>query len=66
MGLGSKFLATLVILAGTAVFTAFIFLNPPFQSFFWALVGRNILYASIGIITVYASVIALASWLWNR
>jgi hypothetical protein len=66
MGLGSKIVATLVILGGTIVFTDLIFLNPAFRSTFWLLVNGNFLYASVGIIAVYASIIALANWLWNR
>ena len=66
MGLGSKILATVVILVGTAVFTALLFLSPTFRSVFWLLVRQNIMYASIGVIMIYASVIAFASWLWNR
>ena len=65
MGLLSRILAALVALIGTSLFIALLVLNTGFRTSFWNLTGQNILYTGVGLIAVFASIIALSNWLWN-
>jgi len=66
MGLGSKVLASIAVISGTLGFFLLLFLEPAVRSIFWQIVGQNILFASVGVISVSAAVIALGHWLWHR
>jgi hypothetical protein len=66
MGFGSKFLAAFIGLGGAIAFPYLIFMSQGFRTFYWDLVGQNIMYASIGAIATFSFIIALASFLWNK
>jgi hypothetical protein len=65
MGLLSRVIAALVGLAGTSVFISLLVLDPGFRMSFWNLTGENMLYTGVGLIAVFASIIALSNWLWT-
>lgn len=65
MALGSKILAALAVLVGS-VLSIFIFVHPPLRSMYWDAAGENVLNASIGLVVIFASVIAVGNWLWTR
>jgi len=66
MSAGSKILAALIVLIGTISFLALLSMNNGFRGFFWQVMSKNILYASVGAITIFAVIIAIGSWLWKR
>ncbi len=65
MAEGSKVLAAVVALVGVPL-PVFILLLPSLRTLFWEAVGRDVLNASVGVIVIFAVVIAISSWLWKR
>jgi hypothetical protein len=62
----SKFIASITVI-GSIIALSFLFVeNESFRVFYWKLVGQNVMYASLGAITMFASIIAVGSLLWNR
>jgi hypothetical protein len=62
----SKFIAAIIVI-GSIIAVLFLFSeNESFRVFYWKLVGQDVMFASIGAITVFASIIAVGSLLWNR
>ncbi|MGH9992554.1 MAG: hypothetical protein ACREAZ_07920 [Nitrososphaera sp.] len=65
MAEGSKIIAAVVALVGVPL-PVFMLLVPSIRTLFWEAVGRDVLNASLGLIVVFAVVIAISSWLWKR
>jgi len=65
MAEGSKILAAVVALVGVPL-PVFLLALPSIRVLFWEAVGRDVLNASVGLIVIFAVVIAISSWLWKR
>lgn len=66
MTAASKFLAAIVVM-GSIIVLSFLFLeDESFRVYYWKLVGQDVMYASLGAITMFASIIAVGSMLWTR
>jgi len=66
MTAASKFLAAIVVIGSITALSVLFLDNESFRVFYWKLVGQDILYASLGAITMFASIIAVANLLWTR
>ena len=66
MTVASKFLAAIVVMGSITALSVLFLEDESLRVFYWKLVGQDILYASLGAITMFASIIAVANLLWTR
>ena len=66
MTAASKCIAAFVVVGSTITLYSLFTSNEDFRVFYWMLVGQDITYASLGAVTMLASIIAAGRILWNR
>jgi hypothetical protein len=66
MSIAFKILGGIVTIMATFAFSHSLLFNQDFRSFYWALVGQDILYAGVGAVATFAIVIGAGSLLWHK
>jgi hypothetical protein len=66
MGTGFKILGAIVSVVGSIAFSYSLLFNQDFRILYWDLVGRNIIYAAIGAVAAFGTLIAAGNLMWHK